>query len=116
MNILGYFNNSGGVTPKYRTPHATSQGYPISGPALNPNMRGSEFEDIPLVVTVKVRVFDLSDDADLKAYTEVRDRIANRSWIQMDKTKMVSADGTKIKIHLEWAEPEGRPGAGRRGG
>lgn len=116
MNILKHFAH-GGVSAKYRPLNgATVQGYPVVGGQQHPNLKNEEFLQIPIVLTVRVRVFDLADTKDLEEYALVRDHIANRAWIQLDKTKLVSPDGTSIKIHLEWAEPEGRVVAGRPGG
>lgn len=112
MQILKHFD--GGVSVKYRPREGgTIQGFPVSGGQQFPNLRNDEFAQLPVVLNVRVKIFDLSDEKDLQEYESVRDRIANRSWFQIDKTKLVSTDGLSIKIHLEWAEPEGRVVAGR---
>ena len=106
MDILRHF---GGVGAKYRPNQATAQGYPVISEGGFPNLRGDEFDNMPIVLTVKVKVFDLSKPDELAEYTAVRDRIANRSWIQLDKTKLLDPSGNGIKIHLEWCEPAGKP-------
>lgn len=103
MNILSQF----GVGAKYRQDSGTTiQGFPINGnPA--PNLTQEEYESIPVGLNVQVKVFDLADKKDLDEYTEVRDRIANKKFVQLDRTKMLSEDGRNIKIHLEWADVQG---------
>jgi hypothetical protein len=62
-----------------------------------------------------VKIFDLSDSADLVDYTNVRDLIANKACVQLDRTKLISEDGKKISIHMEWAEIQGKiPGSTKR--
>ena len=103
MNILGQF----GVGAKYRAESGTTaQGFPVSG-MMAPNLKQEEYESIPLGLNVQVRVFDLATKEDLEQYIEVRDRIANKKFVQLDRTKMVSEDGREIRIHLEWADVEG---------
>jgi len=112
VNILKHFD--GGVSVKYRPREGgTAQGFPVFGGQQFPNLRNEEYAQLPVVLNVRVKIFDLADEKELLEYEGIRDRIANRSWFQIDKTKLVSADGLSIKIHLEWAEPEGRVVAGR---
>ena len=104
MNILSQF----GVGAKYRQESGTTMhGFPLSGGPQAPNLTQEEYENIPVGLNVQVKVFDLSDKKDLDEYTEVRDRIANKKFIQLDRTKMLSEDGLSIKIHLEWADVQG---------
>jgi hypothetical protein len=103
VNILNQF----GVGAKYRPESGTTiHGHPILGNAA-PNLTQEEFENIPLALNVKVKVFDLSKHEDLEEYATVRDTIANKKCIQLDRTKMLSEDGRNIKIHLEWADVQG---------
>lgn len=103
MNILNQF----GVGAKYRQESGTTMhGFPING-KMAPNLTQEEYESLPLGLNVQVRVFDLSNETDLNDYAEVRDQIANKKCVQLDRTKMVSEDGRDIRIHLEWADVEG---------
>lgn len=103
MNILNQF----GVGAKYRQESGTTMhGFPING-KMAPNLTQEEYESLPLGLNVQVRVFDLSNKTDLNDYAEVRDQIANKKCVQLDRTKMVSEDGRDIRIHLEWADVEG---------
>lgn len=103
MNILNQF----GVGAKYRPDSGTTMhGFPIKGSAA-PNLTQEEYENIPLGLNVQVKVFDLSEARDIDEYTTIRDKIANRKCVQLDRTKMVSEDGREIRIHLEWADVEG---------
>lgn len=104
MNILGHF----GPGVKYRTSGApkSSAGWPMRN-AQTANLTQEEYESIEHGLNVQVKVFDLSDKADLDQYTEVRDKIANKRYIQLDRTKLISEDGRQLKIHLEWADVEG---------
>lgn len=96
-----------GMGAKYKPDTGTTAyGFPLNG-NVNANLTQEEFESIPHVLNVQVRVFDLSNTTDLKEYTDVRDRIANKQYVQLDRTKMLSTDGREIKIHLEWAEVQG---------
>ena len=81
-------------------------GFPIHG-KIAPNLTQEEYENLPLGLNVQVRVFDLSKAEDLRDYTAVRDQIANRKFVQLDRTKLVAEDGRNISIHLEWADVEG---------
>ena len=81
-------------------------GFPING-KIAPNLTQEEYENLPLGLNVQVKVFDLSKPEDLSAYAAVRDQIANRKCVQLDRTKLVSEDGRNIHIHLEWADVEG---------
>lgn len=104
MNILNQF----GVGAKYRQDSGTTMhGHPLAGGAMAPNLTQEEFENIPLALNVQVKVFDLSKSGDLEEYTQVRDMIANKKCVQLDRTKMLSEDGRDIKIHLEWADVQG---------
>lgn len=103
MNILNQF----GVGAKYRQESGTTMhGFPING-KMAPNLTQEEYESLPLGLNVQVRVFDLSNKTDLNDYAEIRDQIANKKCVQLDRTKMVSEDGRDIRIHLEWADVEG---------
>jgi hypothetical protein len=75
---------------------------------MAPNLTQEEYENIPLQLDVKVRLFDLNDDIELKEYTQIRDLIANKACIQLDRTKLISDDNKKISIHMEWAEVKGK--------
>jgi hypothetical protein len=103
VNILNQF----GVGAKYRPETGTTiHGHPIAGNAA-PNLTQEEFENIPLALNVQVKVFDLSKPEELAQYAEIRDMIANKKCVQLDRTKMLSEDGREIKIHLEWADVQG---------
>lgn len=103
MNILNQF----GVGAKYRQEAGTTMhGFPINGKVAT-NLTQEEYESLPLGLNVKVRVFNLSKPEDLKDYSSVRDQIANRKFVQLDRTKLLSKDGRDISIHLEWADVEG---------
>jgi hypothetical protein len=103
MNILNQF----GVGAKYRQESGTTMhGFPIHG-KIAPNLTQEEYENLPLGLNVQVKVFDLSKLEDLREYASIRDQIANRKCVQLDRTKLVSEDGRNIHIHLEWADVEG---------
>ena len=103
MRILNQF----GVGAKYRPESGTTmQGFPMVGAAA-PNLTQEEYENIPLGLNVQVKVFDLSNEKHLEEYTLVRDKIANKKYVQLDRTKLLSEDGREIRIHLEWADVEG---------
>jgi hypothetical protein len=103
LNILNQF----GMGAKYRSEaHSTSQGFPIRG-QVNGNLTQEEYESLPLGLNVQVKVFDLANSDDIEEYCSVRDQIANKKCVQLDRTKMVSEDGREIRIHLEWADIEG---------
>lgn len=107
--ILNQFGIGGGVGVKYRqATGTTSQGFPIMGGPKSPNTTQEEYESIPLQLNVKVKIFDLSNAKELKEYTDVRDMIANKACIQLDRTKLISDDNKKITIHMEWAEVTGK--------
>ena len=111
MRDLGILNQFGlgGVGVKYRQASGTTaQGFPILGGPSAPNLTQEEYENIPLQLDVKVRIFDLNDAEDLKEYTQIRDLIANKACIQLDRTKLISEDNKKISIHMEWAEVRGK--------
>lgn len=111
MRDLGILNQFGlgGVGVKYRqTTGTTAQGFPIVGGPLAPNTTQEEYENIPLQLDVKVKIFDLSNEEDLKEYTQIRDLIANKACIQLDRTKLISDDNKKISIHMEWADVRGK--------
>jgi hypothetical protein len=111
MKELGILNqfDTGGVGVKYRqSSRTTSQGFPILGGPKSPNTTQDEYENIPLLLNVKVKIFDLSLPEELKEYTEVRDLIANRACVQLDRTKLISDDGKKISVHMEWADIQGK--------
>ncbi len=120
MNILGHFGGSG-VSPKYRPQAgATHHGFPVVNPGSMPNLRDEEYKNIPIEVDVRAVVFDLLDENDMKAYIAVRDKIANRAYIQLVRREIISTDGKIVKVLMEWAEPKGRvptrpgaPGTGR---
>lgn len=107
MDILSQFGIDG-VGAKYRRQdgRATDHGYPIAGDGPIPLLTPEERERIRYGLNVYARVFDLSKPEELAAYTEVRDKIANRRYIQLDRTKLTQPDGS-LKIHLEWADPQG---------
>ena len=106
--ILNQFD-LGGVGVKYRKATGTTfQGFPILGGPSAPNTTQEEYENIPLQLDVKVRIFDLADPEDLIEYTNVRDLIANKACVQLDRTKLISEDGKKISVHMEWAEIQGK--------
>ena len=108
LGILSQFG-LGGVGVKYRqTSGTTAQGYPILGGPNAPNLTQEEYENIPLQLDVKVKIFDLNSDEDLREYTQIRDLIANKACIQLDRTKLISDDNKKISIHMEWAEVRGK--------
>lgn len=112
--ILSQFG-MGGVGVKYRqTTGTTSQGFPILGGPAAPNTTQEEYENIPLQLDVKVRIFDLGSIEDLKEYTNVRDMIANKACVQLDRTKLISEDGKQVSIHMEWAEIKGKLAPNRR--
>lgn len=111
MRDLGILNQFGlgGVGVKYRqNAGTTAQGFPILGGPKAPNITQEEYENIPLQLDVKVKIFDLSVEEDLKEYTQIRDLIANKACIQLDRTKLVTEDNKKISIHMEWAEVKGK--------
>jgi len=111
MRDLGILNQFGlgGVGVKYRqTSGTTAQGFPILDGPMAPNLTQEEYENIPLQLDVKVKIFDLNSEADLKEYTQIRDLIANKACIQLDRTKLISDDNKKISIHMEWAEVRGK--------
>jgi hypothetical protein len=111
MRELGILNQFGlgGVGVKYRQKTGTtSQGYPILGGPMAPNTTQEEYENIPLQLDVKVRIFDLTKKEDLDEYTKVRDLIANKACIQLDRTKLISEDNKTISVHMEWAEVKGQ--------
>jgi hypothetical protein len=106
--ILSQFG-LGGVGVKYRQASGTTaQGFPIAGGPMAPNTTQEEYENIPLQLDVKVKIFDLSNPEDLKEYAKVRDLIANRACVQIDRTKLISEDKQKISIHMEWADIQGK--------
>jgi len=114
LGILNQFG-IGGVGVRYRqVSGTTAQGFPILGGPPSPNTTQEEYENIPLQLDVKVRIFNLNDPEDLKEYTNVRDLIANKACVQLDRTKLVSEDNSKISIHMEWAEVQGRLPPNRR--
>lgn len=109
MSNFGY-----GVTPKYRdrTRPSTPLGYPLVG---------VESDDVLLDKTAMskavhqfkffAKIFNLSNEDEMKEYIEIRDRIINRKYKQGKCTDLVQPDGT-LKVRLEWADvsavlPEG---------
>jgi|APGre2960657373_1045057.scaffolds.fasta_scaffold04201_4 hypothetical protein len=119
MRDIGILNQFGlgGVGVKYRqTSGTTAQGFPILDGPSAPNLTQEEYENIPLQLDVKVRLFDLNNEVDLKEYTHIRDLIANKACIQLDRTKLISEDNKKISVHMEWAEVRGKliPNSNRR--
>jgi len=114
LGILNQFG-LGGVGIKYRqVSGTTAQGFPIMGGPPSPNTTQEEYENIPLQLDVKVRIFDLNDPQDLKDYAAIRDLIVNNACMQLDRTKLISEDNTKMKIHMEWADIQGRLPPNRR--
>lgn len=108
LRILNQFG-LGGVGVKYRQKTGTTaQGFPILGGPAAPNITQEEYENIPLQLDVKVKIFDLSSSDDMEEYTKVRDLIANKACIQLDRTKLISEDSKSIRIHMEWAEVKGQ--------
>lgn len=120
MNILGHFGGSG-VTAKYRPQEGTTQhGFPVVNPGSMPNLRDEEYKNIPVELNVHAVIFDLLEPKDMEAYITVRDKIANRLFLQLVRREIISADGKIVKVLMEWAEPKGRvptrpgtPGTGR---
>lgn len=109
FNLAGLFGQEG-VSAKYRQ-HGVGMGYPVAGHHDRP---ASEREPILLgkgeklkgTVTVWVRVFDLAKPDDLKAYADVRDKVANRLWIAIDRRFWTNPQTGDMKVFLEWAVPE----------
>jgi hypothetical protein len=104
LNILGHF----GPGVKYRNSNQpkSGSGWPMHN-GQTANLTQEEFENIEHGLNVQVRVFDLNNEKDLEAYTEIRDKVANKRYIQLDRTKLISSDGLHIKVHMEWADVEG---------
>lgn len=120
MDILGHFGGRG-VSAKYRPQDAaTVHGFPVVNPGSMPNLRDEEYKNIPVELNVHARIFDLLEPSDMEAYTEVRDKIANRALVQLVRREIISLDAKIVKVLMEWAEPKGRvptrpgtPGTGR---
>lgn len=97
-----------GVSPKYRS-HGVGLGLPIDGysdrpPHERPTMTMGPGQKLTGHVNVRVRVFDLAKPDDLKEYVDVRDRIANRLCISIDRKVMTNNDTGHVRVFLEWGE------------
>ena len=102
-----------GASAKYRA-HPVGNGYPVRGyhdapPGSRPPVTLGKGEKLDAQVTVRVRQFDLTDAAQLKEYTELRDKIANRLYFQIDRRPWTCPTTGSMKMYMEWAEPEYLP-------
>lgn len=106
-DLTGLFGGPG-VSPKYRE-HGVGLGFPIEGysdrPAgSRPPVTMGPGQKLSGYMNVKVRVFDLSKPDDLLAYTEVRDKIANRLCVAIDRKVMANDDTGQVRVFVEWGE------------
>jgi len=87
---------------------ADIDGAPFRGSAP-PMLQGEEMEDrLVRVADPHVRIFDLSNEHDTKAYLEVRDMIVN-GWAHTVYCKRVvtrnrKTDLIRVRIVLEWVQ------------
>lgn len=98
-----------GASAKYRA-HPVGHGYPVQGyhdvpPERRQSLMLGKGEKLDAQVTIRVRHFDLSDEKHLSEYTEVRDKIANRLYIQIDRRPWTCPTTGAMKMYIEWAEP-----------
>lgn len=99
-----------GVSAKYRS-HGVGYGFPVHGyhdvePGRRPPPPPLGAEKLDAQVTVRVRQFDLSDETQMGEYAGLRDRIANKLYVQLDRRVWTCPDTGKMKIYMEWAEIE----------
>jgi hypothetical protein len=101
--MLNGFDQRSSVPPKYRD-RGSPSGRPLVDQKLlaafeRPNAGPSEFGFI-----FHAKRFNLFDEKEMKEYGEIRDKIINRAYMQLDRQKIFAEDGSTMCIYLEWAE------------
>jgi len=78
-------------------------GVPFRGTSI-PVLKGDEFDKLVEVLDVKIRIFKLNNDEDLKEYARVVDMIAKGVFTAIDETKNWVPEDKTWYVLLRWAE------------
>ena len=109
MTILKYFGDRGGDGSSHdgllHWP-GTLDGFPFRGPDI-PNLKQDELEALPLSIDFRCRTFELWDEADLAAYTDIRDKAANEWYQVVHIDRHYDKENKHWRIYLEWYQVYG---------
>ena len=79
------------------------EGYPVLGPK-EPFTKQAEYENLHLCGKARCKTFYLAKPDDLREYLEVRDRIVNGWFVQVDRERLWDTETQGYKVFLEWVE------------
>lgn len=79
-------------------------GYPFRGQNA-PMLKKEEYENLPISVKFRCKMFYLASKEDFAEYMKVRDKCANGLWIMIDKDRQWDEDTNNYRIFMEWVEP-----------
>jgi hypothetical protein len=78
-------------------------GYPFIG-GQPPVTSQDEYEDLKLSGKMRANTFYLAKAEDLQTYVEVKDKIVNGWFIQLDRQPSWDEETKGMRIYLEWVE------------
>lgn len=80
----------------------TGDGFPVLGPAADTTK--DEYDDIPLILNFRSRVFQLADEEQKAAFDVVQDRIVNGWYRLVKRTDRWPDTDAAPTVWLEWVE------------
>lgn len=78
-------------------------GFPFRGETA-PDLRGKQYEDMPLALDFKSRSFRLWDDREKAAFDAIMDRIVNGWYMQHKRFDNWIEQHQEYVVHLEWVQ------------
>ena len=80
----------------------TPDGFPFRGEV--PDFKQAEFDNIPLALDYRAKLFILSDEQDMKEWLTVMDRVVNGWYMQHNRIDRWSDDPVGPVVWLEWVQ------------
>lgn len=92
----------------------TLDGFPVRGPALPPDLKKEELENLDTALDFKSKMFELWDDAQKAEFDNVNDKIINGWYFQQRRSDNWDDSRKHFRVWLEWAQVYGElPSKGR---
>jgi hypothetical protein len=79
-------------------------GYPFRGPKP-PQLKEEEYQNLRPIYKARCGLFHLSDSEEARQYLSIREKCANKYFIQIDRERIWDAEKNNYNIFLEWLEP-----------
>jgi hypothetical protein len=116
--MLKFFRDRGGPN----SPHGgylqwpgTVDGFPVrSNSPLAPDLKQSEFDELPLSFTYKSEKFELWRPEQKAHFDEIMDRIVNGWYLKYNRNDTTSTEG--VTVWLEWVQIYGEDITGKTPG